>query len=738
MCHVQIGVLLFFGRALLPLLLRSSFCGHSMLRRTQIPRLLERGLCQTARTRNVAAQAHHAAPVEFLQSRAASTSYAPRPRPSEPNSTLLANGKERDGEQREKKVDPTLRDAAKMFESAGLNPRLSLQLVTAFPTIRSPTSAQQALLNAISHDNDIILRAHTGTGKSFGLLLGLLNKPRLVLQQAGDSQRREKRITSIIVVPSRELAMQYLGWAKRLFPRNMHGSLASVVSVKYRDRAATTGEHLQELIRDMPHVLVITATLLQDLLTTAEGAAILGVSTLRTLVYDEGDALLELPSRFPSQKLIWNHLKHPSEGLRALNAIMKKRATFSGGQVLPSAGLEISPTSSISAETRRRVHVGNDLLHKRSEQAAKQKFSLSLPKQSGRGERPLQLIVVSATANSVMRNFLGAKTGWLRTGLKDERGGVSGKWLDLTGLSKGVLKGHETKGLEEQATTTGWHLQLPKELRHSCIVVDEPVGDQKENWRLLHPSLARKGQLEAVGEEVPEVAGKTSERPGKWDRKGPLIVAPTSSPSPSYDEHLLTCLAFLYASQPVQRALALIPATWSIAKCRAFLADLDIPVRFLDGEDEGRDGAEEALYLIQANAVRGLDVPGGLSHVFNLGVESVRDTTNYTHLAGRAARIGHDEDGGHSRPPGHVITLVRGLSADQVRANRKTAGEDGTLSSSELKMSLIYKRLGVRVDKLWPLRYAEVQEMEATEAQMGDQGSEPEAEAEASSRRPNE
>jgi hypothetical protein len=599
------------------------FSSNIMIRRTKLTRLLR----QVAGSSGSTPRALHR-PIQphdpVRNSRCASTtSVSTKP----PNDALfLSKGKER--ERTEK--SSALEEAAKTFESAGLNARLSLQLVNAFPTIRSPTSAQQALLAAISQDNDIILRAHTGTGKSFALLLGLLNKPRLVVRdERSGSSSSSKRITSIVVVPSQELALQYRSWAKQLFPQNMQHTLPSVISVMYRDKKMSIDRHLQHLINYPPHILVITATLFNDMLKLQKGPPILGISTLRTLVLDESDALLDLPGRFPSQKVVWNFLKHPPDALQAVNTILKDRSTFSGGEPLPSAGIETA-TSGVTADMRRRLHQGNDILHQRSPSDKNNKFVVNVSKGVVRGEKPLQLIAVSATANSVLRNFLGAKTGWIRTGLRDDLKREMGKWLDLTGLSKGVNKGIEVAGLEE-LSKSGWALQLPKELKHSCVVVDEPTGDgDAVNWRPLNPTLARRGREGMDGEEVEaDKEGIPDQMDPETGRVGPLIVAPTLSSTPTLDEHLLTCLAFLYASQPVGRSLALIPATWSLMKTRAFLAQLDVPVRLLHETEQEDDKKtdDEALYVIQANSVRGLDFPGGLSHVFCVGIDSVRDET---------------------------------------------------------------------------------------------------------------
>lgn len=623
---------------------------------------------------------------------------------ADPDVRYFAKGKERKENGPTVHDDKELKEAAKMFEDVGLNSRLSLQLVTAFPAIRSPTSAQQVLLSVISKENDIMLRAHTGTGKSLAILLGLLNKPRLIVQEErGKTSSKSKRITSIIIVPSSELAIQYEGWVKQLFPKEMHHKVPSVVAVKYRDpgmsnkerrdRKTVVEEDLKQLIKDPPHILVVTATHLDDMLTLPQGPSILGISTLRTLVLDEVDSLLGLPGRFPSSKVMWKFEHHPSPGLRAVNFIMKGRSTHSGGAAIPNAGLEVGNTG-ITSDMRRRIHQGNDMARRKRESLNKNGFRLNVAKEEWyRGEKPLQLVTVSATANATLRNFFGAKTGWMRTGLRNRGNGESGKWLDLTGMSPGVNKGTEVAGLVEK-TQSGWGLQLPKELKHSCIVVDEPTGDgQLSNYRLLNPSQARSGKLDGAMEEDREKKDYDSQK-DKFD---------------SYKE-LLTCLAYLFATQPVTRAIAFIPAQWSLFKTKQFLHELEIPARFVSevGDVPLEGEGSQVLYLLQAPSARGLDFPGALSHVFCLGIESVENAVNYVHLAGRASRIGHDGKGGHERIDGHVITLLRGLSVSHAKKNQE-AGKMLLLANAEMKMSVIYKRLGIRAEKIINLGNIEIQ-----------------------------
>lgn len=683
-----------------------------MLRQVRITRLLRQA------SRNVSSrsgprllqQVSHV----VQHNRTASTSAAPIASNAASDIPYLSRGKER-----EKTNDGSnvLKEAAKKFEEVGLNPRLSLQLVTAFPAIRSPSPAQQVLLSVISKDNDIMLRAHTGTGKSLALLLGLLNKPRLVVEdESGKSSNKSKRITSIIVVPSSELAIQYEGWVKQLFPKELHHTIPSVVAVKYRDpgmnvkerkdRNVLAKENLDELIKNPPHLLVVTAAHLDDMLTQPQGPSILGISTLRTLVLDEVDSLFGLPGRFPSKKVTWKFEHHPPPGLRVVNLIMKDRSTHSGGVLLPSAGLEVR-NDGITPDMRRRIHQGNDMARRKRESSSKGRFQLNMAKEERyRGEKPLQLIAVSATANATLRHFLGAKTGWMRTGLRSGGNGESGKWLDLTGLSPGVNKGIEVAGLTEKSQS-GWALQVPKELKHSCIVIDEPTGDGLlGNYRLLNPPQARNGRTE---EEMESEEKKYNPETGRY---GPLLVEATEAKTNTLDEQLLTCLAYLFATQPVTRAIAFIPADWSLLKTKNFLTQLEIPARFITNKEEAplEEEGGEILYVLQGTSARGLDFPGPLSHVFCIGLDCVRDAVNYIHLAGRASRIGHDGKGGHERTAGHVITLLRGLSVEQAKRNRQ-AGQLQVLASAEMKMSLVYKRLGIRVEKIINLGNTEIQDM---------------------------
>ena len=631
------------------------------------------------------------------------------------------------------------------FQRLGLNNNISRQLTLTHPNIRQPTPAQSALIPAILSPTDVILRAHTGTGKSFGILLALLSKPRLVFkdpapQEAESSSAPKSRrskpqtgIASIILVPSNELALQYLRWARSLFPVSSLPSLDPVIQCLVRGGLPGTEtlspeQELRRLKATPPHILIGTPGRIKDILDTPAGSALLGIDTLRTLVLDEADAVLQLPGRFPSHKQRWKHEAHKAPGLLILNAIMKRRATFSGGEKHLSAGLENRPGKRRD-ERRPPEHVRRNTYQAAERSSASStdpNTGLALPKARGAGVHPLQLVATSATANSVMRHFFGARTGWLRTGAKES--GLTfapqvGRWIDLTGLSGKSMVDQGIRGLfgANERSRTDSLIQtsldqtpstMPTSITHTCIVVDEAPLSKKlaaVPLRNFEPKLARKKG------DGPILASASSTQPvdsAETDlgRDEFLVVKPENEPQEhEMDQTLIEALAFCFASEGVDRGLALIPARWSLLKTRAALEALGVTVRLASDVSSvpapAKAGPESAssvgpeLFLLQTTSSRGLDIPA-LSHVFLVGYASVIDAVQYVHSAGRVARMGGNPD---SPSTGKVVTLLRGLPHDTPlppdlqgdRANKESDHPKKAISTSEAKMANVYRRLGV-------------------------------------------
>ncbi|KAJ1032366.1 hypothetical protein NDA16_000393 [Ustilago loliicola] len=536
-------------------------------------------------------------------------------------------------------------------------------------------------------------------------------------------------IASIILVPSNELAIQYLRWARALFPAPSLPSLDPVIQCLVRggvpgSESLTPLQELRRLKETPPHILIGTPGRIKDILDTPAGSSQLGLDTLRTLVLDEADAVLQLPGRFPSHKQRWKHEVHKAPGLLILNEVMKRRATFSGGEKHLTAGLENRPGKRRD-EKRPPEHVRRNT-YKAAERAAAASIDpntgLALPKARGPGVHPLQLVATSATANSVMRHFFGARTGWLRTGAKES--GLTfapqvGRWIDLTGLSGKSMVDQGIRGLfgANERSRTDSLIQtsldqtpstMPPTIEHTCVVVDEaPLSRQLTTvpLRNFEPKLARK-KGDASSPQNTESPDTTIVGDDF------LIIKPESEPQEhEMDQILIEALAFCFASEGVNRGLALIPARWSLLKARAALEALGVSVRLATdgtsapplananaGEPESSEAGPE-LFLLQTTSSRGLDIPA-LSHVFLIGYASVLDAVQYVHSAGRVARIGGDPD---AVTKGKVVTLLRGLPhdtplPDSLQSNAKEHGSrqrKKAISTSEAKMANVYRRLGV-------------------------------------------
>lgn len=636
------------------------------------------------------------------------------------------------------------------FRRLGLNANISRQIALTHPHIRQPTQAQTALIPAILSPTDVILRAHTGTGKSFGILLALLSKPRIVFSEptSQDTQSslpsaRSKRnkpqtgIASLILVPSNELALQYMRWARSLFPRSVLPSLEPVIQCLVRGalpgtEAPTIQEGVERLKASPPHILIGTPGRIKDILDSPAGSSLLGLDTLRTLVLDEADAVLQLPGRFPSQKQRWKHEVHKAPGLLVLNEIMKRRPTFSGGEKHLSAGLENRPGKKRD-ERRPPEHIRRNLYKAAERSAANStdtKTGLALAKPRCAGAQPLQLVATSATANSVMRHFFAARTGWLRTGAKESGMAFSpqvGRWIDLTGLSgksmveQGIRGLFGAKKLSQadsliQSSIEQTPSTMPASIEHTCVVVDEaPLSRQLSAipLRNFEPRLARKKDSSTITASSDATFSPETAAGGTLGDDF-FVIKPEDEPQEhEMDQTLIEALAFCFASEGVDRGLALIPARWSLLRMRAALEALGVTVRLASDVGAWPDATPAAaqvgnnaptsaaavnpeLFLLQATSSRGLDIPS-LSHVFLVGYASVIDAVQYVHSAGRVARVGGDPD---KPATGKVVTLLRGLPhhspmPTDVQGQSRFSQAKLAISTSEAKMANVYRRLGV-------------------------------------------
>lgn len=140
----------------------------------------------------------------------------------------------------------------------------------------TPTAIQQKAIPAILSGRDILATAQTGTGKTAAFVLPLLEL------LSGERKRRAKRCRVLILVPTRELAMQV---EVNIGHYGKHLSLRSMVMVGGVDSAPQK----QQLI-DGVDIVVATPGRLLDL---AHQRA-LHFDELELLVLDEADRMLDM------------------------------------------------------------------------------------------------------------------------------------------------------------------------------------------------------------------------------------------------------------------------------------------------------------------------------------------------------------------------------------------------------------------------------------------------------------
>ncbi|CAG8638063.1 8971_t:CDS:2, partial [Paraglomus occultum] len=181
--------------------------------------------------------------------------------------------------------------------------------------IEKPTLCQQESIPLILKGSDVFIRDVTGAGKTFGLTLALLNKRRAHRIHKG--KKEQPCITSLLMVPSREVAIQIEGWVRRLLPKEAFPSLVDVVQTVYRGQDINNNELLKSLSERPPHLLVGTATRLHELIKSKD----LDLRDLHTLSLDDADHLLQLPKKHATFREIYARSKHVPPGEEVLHHV---------------------------------------------------------------------------------------------------------------------------------------------------------------------------------------------------------------------------------------------------------------------------------------------------------------------------------------------------------------------------------------------------------------------------------
>ncbi|KAH9837045.1 P-loop containing nucleoside triphosphate hydrolase protein [Rhodofomes roseus] len=479
-----------------------------------------------------------------------------------------------------------------------LQPGLVSALRETFPAVKYATKTQRELFKAVMLGQDVMLQTPTGSGKSFSLMLATLSKE----PQALDAQN----ITSLIIVPHRDLAYQYYRWIQRIHEAIPEiGSLDSVAQILVRGASVPLEDRLRVLREEPPHILIGTPQALLEAYQSSPETLML--DRLSAVVVDEVDYLLEWTTqtrdkykRLKAERML---RKHPTPTRQLLDAIYQP------------VRLPLSGKKRIKAE------------------------KTIQPKPPG-DYRP-QLVMASATFRATFRqSILGG--GWFR-----EAGG----WVKIADNLKKDKDIHAQEDIRAVWSLGG------TSIKHHVLVVSET--GKVEN---LRAGETTEGSPDAKT-EVRRVDGEAL----KSTVGNPKSDAPESA-EPHQDDmdtdpfnpHLLEAIAEAFALDVPRLALLVLPASAPVRQIIGELRKLGVNAQGLDVLEEAGGGAyltQEApeevtetptLFVSTLATTRGLDLPS-LTHVFILGLPKDRPGDAYMHAGGRVGRFGRS---------GKVITVI--------------------------------------------------------------------------------
>ncbi|KAJ7596905.1 P-loop containing nucleoside triphosphate hydrolase protein, partial [Mycena floridula] len=485
------------------------------------------------------------------------------------------------------------------FEEAGLRAPVVAALRAAFPNIERPTFAQGKFIPAIMSGNDVILKDETGSGKSFGIILALLNKPRLRFRDPETGELNSNpSLTSLFLVPHRDLAFQLYHWIQRMATGHnaeVPPHLPSIAQVLVRDDQSHLTSGLSLLLKEAPHLLIATPQAVMDVWNKDQNA--IQLSQLSTVVVDEVDYLIDTSpirrTKFSRSKARAKHYKekierHPGVTRELLDIIYSQR---------------------LSSDPRNQI----------------------------RAHAP-QLILSSATLSLHLSEYLHENSGWLN----------KGSVVNVRGENTSPKAPSDVHG------TLGKPASSRKGITHSVVIVSDhetvniisAVPDKKPA-RILVP---KDDESDPSSMEITVDAELTSKYENKPSPFNPHVLEAIATAF-AVDVPSFALLA-IPASSSVTRAVYDLRCMGVNAHGLDLLTDRKGRAYLLQGNAQ-RVLNQPTLLVCTPATTRGIDLPE-LTHVFILGIPDgatggKRNSDTYVHLAGRVGRFGRG---------GRVVTFV--------------------------------------------------------------------------------
>ncbi|KAK3113465.1 ATP-dependent RNA helicase dbp7 [Teratosphaeriaceae sp. CCFEE 6253] len=190
-----------------------------------------------------------------------------------------------------------LNDELATFTTLGLSASLANHLLNKLH-INAPTAIQRkAVQQLCAADTDAFIQAETGSGKTLAYLLPIVQRIADIsksMKAAGQDFSRESGLFALILAPTRELSKQISNVLEGLLSC-CHWIVSGIVIGGEKKKSE------KARLRKGLNILVATPGRLADHLNSTE---VLDVSTVRWLVMDEGDRLMELGFEQDIQKIV--------------------------------------------------------------------------------------------------------------------------------------------------------------------------------------------------------------------------------------------------------------------------------------------------------------------------------------------------------------------------------------------------------------------------------------------------
>ncbi|CAE6502644.1 unnamed protein product [Rhizoctonia solani] len=475
---------------------------------------------------------------------------------------------------------------------------------TAFPHVERPTSIQARLIPAIMQGSDVILMDETGSGKTFGSVLALL--PEISQPHSG--------ITTLYVVPHRDLAYQIESWCQKLVSTQSSPSMDLSTLVRVIARPNTTPENFADIRKNPPRILISTPGALIDAM---QFGGLRLETTLRRIVIDEVDAVMKIPLRYHHVQLRNRHTPEVAQVIDKLLRLMWEGRRSKPQMIMMSATLKTHVRSWLfnqkgwMAERVVRLH------------GIQEKLEAGDFEPSERTAVAHSAVVVEADGR--LRNLndeqdRGSKSGERERGILSEDPGAILELLDQEDeTSNAVRSGSD--GSRQTTTRPTKGLILPPsvleavatsvalDVSHRALLVIpngvsiDPVVETLRGFGVETRTLNLREEIEHV-----------STRPEDKPQGHNSYISPSFPQIASSDQH---------------------------------------------SSVEQNENAEEfvpnpTLLVATTTAVRGIDIPT-LSHVYIVG--GLESEEAYRHIAGRAGRFGM---------PGSVVSFVGADGAEHL------------------------------------------------------------------------